>query len=181
MINILDLSDTNLPTTSTKFHKFYFFFSSRRRHTRSLRDWSSDVCSSDLSRGGREAVAAGRAGGAAARGAVARRHGARQAGRDARAGAGEPAAGARRRVSPAAPTPETEVHASSRAAPRARAVAGGVRIGAMEAKNADLAGLRINRSPESAGAVPLRRAGRWLAIGVPAAVIVVLAVVLLKI
>src|SRR5690349_22844672 len=28
--------------------KRYFFFSSRRRHTRSLRDWSSDVCSSDL-------------------------------------------------------------------------------------------------------------------------------------
>src|SRR2546428_7458820 len=26
----------------------YFFFSSRRRHTRSDRDWSSDVCSSDL-------------------------------------------------------------------------------------------------------------------------------------
>src|SRR5215204_5529540 len=26
----------------------YFFFSSRRRHTRSLCDWSSDVCSSDL-------------------------------------------------------------------------------------------------------------------------------------
>src|SRR5438874_2821268 len=25
-----------------------FFFSSRGRHTRSLRDWSSDVCSSDL-------------------------------------------------------------------------------------------------------------------------------------
>src|SRR5690349_6355473 len=25
----------------------FFFFSSRRRHTRSLRDWSSDVCSSD--------------------------------------------------------------------------------------------------------------------------------------
>src|SRR5690349_23295498 len=25
-----------------------FFFSSGRRHTRSLRDWSSDVCSSDL-------------------------------------------------------------------------------------------------------------------------------------
>src|SRR5207249_9301547 len=32
-----------------------FFFSSRRRHTRSKRDWSSDVCSSDLS------VASGRA------------------------------------------------------------------------------------------------------------------------
>src|SRR5438034_6853712 len=27
-----------------------FFFSSRRRHTRSLCDWSSDVCSSDLRR-----------------------------------------------------------------------------------------------------------------------------------
>src|SRR6266513_3067893 len=27
-----------------------FFFSSRRRHTRSKRDWSSDVCSSDLPR-----------------------------------------------------------------------------------------------------------------------------------
>src|SRR5699024_12204651 len=27
---------------------FCFFFSSRRRHTRSKRDWSSDVCSSDL-------------------------------------------------------------------------------------------------------------------------------------
>src|SRR6266704_4186009 len=29
---------------------FFFFFSSRRRHTRSKRDWSSDVCSSDLCR-----------------------------------------------------------------------------------------------------------------------------------
>src|SRR6476659_4457943 len=27
---------------------FSFFFSSRRRHTRCLSDWSSDVCSSDL-------------------------------------------------------------------------------------------------------------------------------------
>src|SRR5207245_8806712 len=27
-----------------------FFFSSRRRHTRCYRDWSSDVCSSDLVR-----------------------------------------------------------------------------------------------------------------------------------
>src|SRR5438132_4448479 len=33
-----------LNTTSLLF----FFFSSRRRHTRSLCDWSSDVCSSDL-------------------------------------------------------------------------------------------------------------------------------------
>src|SRR5699024_2102129 len=31
----------------------FFFFSSRRRHTRSKRDWSSDVCSSDLAHGGR--------------------------------------------------------------------------------------------------------------------------------
>src|SRR5437868_11144465 len=30
------------------FYFFFFFFSSRRRHTRSKRDWSSDVCSSDL-------------------------------------------------------------------------------------------------------------------------------------
>src|ERR1035441_8218039 len=29
---------------------FVFFFSSRRRHTRCLSDWSSDVCSSDLCR-----------------------------------------------------------------------------------------------------------------------------------
>src|SRR2546422_8196801 len=29
----------------------YFFFSSRRRHTRCSRDWSSDVCSSDLRTG----------------------------------------------------------------------------------------------------------------------------------
>src|SRR5205809_4572830 len=30
------------------FFFFFFFFSSRRRHTRCSRDWSSDVCSSDL-------------------------------------------------------------------------------------------------------------------------------------
>src|SRR5436309_9437619 len=30
------------------FFDFFFFFSSRRRHTRFSRDWSSDVCSSDL-------------------------------------------------------------------------------------------------------------------------------------
>src|ERR671913_761869 len=30
------------------FALFFFFFSSRRRHTRYWRDWSSDVCSSDL-------------------------------------------------------------------------------------------------------------------------------------
>src|SRR5256884_7217523 len=31
-------------------HLCDFFFSSRRRHTRCSRDWSSDVCSSDLLR-----------------------------------------------------------------------------------------------------------------------------------
>src|SRR5215217_9066180 len=31
---------------------FFFFFSSRRRHTRYWRDWSSDVCSSDLGQQG---------------------------------------------------------------------------------------------------------------------------------
>src|SRR3712207_6964006 len=33
---------------------YFFFFSSRRRHTRYWRDWSSDVCSSDLPVGGPE-------------------------------------------------------------------------------------------------------------------------------
>src|SRR5690606_40816854 len=41
---------------------FYFFFSSRRRHTRFSRDWSSDVCSSDL-----RAACRGRGGHRAAR------------------------------------------------------------------------------------------------------------------
>src|SRR5699024_11858763 len=41
------------------FMLFLFFFSSRRRHTRSKRDWSSDVCSSDLpSPGGCDAAPA---------------------------------------------------------------------------------------------------------------------------
>src|SRR5438093_10369260 len=31
------------------FFVYFFFFSSRRRHTRLVSDWSSDVCSSDLS------------------------------------------------------------------------------------------------------------------------------------
>src|SRR6266436_8512354 len=34
---------------------FFFFFSSRRRHTRCSRDWSSDVCSSDLGVGALQA------------------------------------------------------------------------------------------------------------------------------
>src|SRR2546429_6631097 len=35
--------------TEYTINLYKFFFSSRRRHTRCSRDWSSDVCSSDLS------------------------------------------------------------------------------------------------------------------------------------
>src|SRR2546429_6736324 len=38
---------------------FIFFFSSRRRHTRCSRDWSSDVCSSDPDRAVVERMAGG--------------------------------------------------------------------------------------------------------------------------
>src|SRR5215212_11123695 len=39
-----------LPVFKMNFPELFFFFSSRRRHTRCLSDWSSDVCSSDLTR-----------------------------------------------------------------------------------------------------------------------------------
>src|SRR5258705_4824422 len=39
---------TSSPASAT--YSACFFFSSRRRHTRCLSDWSSDVCSSDLVR-----------------------------------------------------------------------------------------------------------------------------------
>src|SRR5438445_5372833 len=40
---------TSPPVACMLFYLFFFFFfSSRRRHTRYWRDWSSDVCSSDL-------------------------------------------------------------------------------------------------------------------------------------
>src|SRR3712207_7405013 len=51
-----------LPPSLETFHRpplYIFFFSSRRRHTRYWRDWSSDVCSSDLTppvAGGRSRV-----------------------------------------------------------------------------------------------------------------------------
>src|SRR6266513_1721683 len=48
----------------------------------------------------------------------------------------------------------------------------------MEAKNADLTALRINRSTEPSAAAFPRRARRWLTLGLPAAAIVVLAAVL---
>src|SRR2546428_4826862 len=54
------------------YMRFFFFFSSRRRHTRSDRDWSSDVCSSDLPPGGPGGPGGGgggRAGGRGGRGA----------------------------------------------------------------------------------------------------------------
>src|SRR5437870_8251835 len=40
--------ELELETLHLRVLMFVFFFSSRRRHTRWPRDWSSDVCSSDL-------------------------------------------------------------------------------------------------------------------------------------
>src|SRR5690606_40370055 len=39
---------TGLTSPDCPWLAYIFFFSSRRRHTRFSRDWSSDVCSSDL-------------------------------------------------------------------------------------------------------------------------------------
>src|SRR2546421_4600166 len=44
------LSRRRARSVALRLPLFFFFFSSRRRHTRSDRDWSSDVCSSDLFR-----------------------------------------------------------------------------------------------------------------------------------
>src|SRR2546430_12592387 len=38
----------NIYVDECMFYRVFFFFSSRRRHTRFDCDWSSDVCSSDL-------------------------------------------------------------------------------------------------------------------------------------
>src|SRR5947209_14303737 len=43
-----DLLRPTFTAMSSPKEIFFFFFSSRRRHTRYWRDWSSDVCSSDL-------------------------------------------------------------------------------------------------------------------------------------
>src|SRR5258706_10200377 len=52
MTQFLLLSDLDLAMgylgTADGWGLFVFFFSSRRRHTRLVSDWSSDVCSSDL-------------------------------------------------------------------------------------------------------------------------------------
>src|SRR5439155_10332039 len=45
---------------------FFFFFSSRRRHTRWPRDWSSDVCSSDLPVTGKKVTTAAQGAGLSA-------------------------------------------------------------------------------------------------------------------
>src|SRR5271156_1435005 len=54
---LVDTAKTDVSTTVSQLQidnlpingrNYINFFSSRRRHTRSLRDWSSDVCSSDL-------------------------------------------------------------------------------------------------------------------------------------
>src|SRR2546429_2395192 len=43
------MSTCHLSAKKDRYYSiFLFFFSSRRRHTRCSRDWSSDVCSSDL-------------------------------------------------------------------------------------------------------------------------------------
>src|SRR5699024_4307107 len=42
------LPDVHHPSVLLRRLGLHFFFSSRRRHTRSKRDWTSDVCSSDL-------------------------------------------------------------------------------------------------------------------------------------
>src|SRR5437764_1605085 len=46
--NELKLWKTLLMASSVRYLPLIFFFSSRRRHTRYIGDWSSDVCSSDL-------------------------------------------------------------------------------------------------------------------------------------
>src|SRR5258707_15779365 len=52
------MSDEVLISSSatTEISSGFFFFSSRRRHTRYWRDWSSDVCSSDLLAGLRPVI-----------------------------------------------------------------------------------------------------------------------------
>src|SRR5450432_2982265 len=44
----ISLLSVRIPASYACTSRTSFFFSSRRRHTRSDRDWSSDVCSSDL-------------------------------------------------------------------------------------------------------------------------------------
>src|SRR5437016_8464562 len=50
-ISISSLQTHNVNRCGRSRHLASFFFSSRRRHTRLVSDWSSDVCSSDLAIG----------------------------------------------------------------------------------------------------------------------------------
>src|SRR5215207_5802351 len=47
-LSVKKISHAMITAERTAAVKITFFFSSRRRHTRSTHDWSSDVCSSDL-------------------------------------------------------------------------------------------------------------------------------------
>src|SRR5690606_3678848 len=107
-----------------------FFFSSRRRHTRFSRDWSSDVCSSDLTDRSRAAALPG----------LGRSAGAAHRGDRGRVEAGGQGAADGRRGTPAA------------AAGRAAAV-GGNRFGAPEG------GAPAGADPPIAGFRPARGAG----------------------
>src|SRR2546429_6803993 len=48
LLEITELNSTEYCVEDDNMIHVFFFFSSRRRHTRCSRDWSSDVCSSDL-------------------------------------------------------------------------------------------------------------------------------------
>src|SRR3712207_7164123 len=48
MEEVVDVMSLRFGLNTNDIYDFFFFFSSRRRHTRYWRDWSSDVCSSDL-------------------------------------------------------------------------------------------------------------------------------------
>src|SRR3989440_6297430 len=48
MLVVMQAETSNIDNLKRLCNALFFFFSSRRRHTRSDRDWSSDVCSSDL-------------------------------------------------------------------------------------------------------------------------------------
>src|SRR3712207_8657819 len=50
-VQMVSVHVDNLLSVIERYLCLFFFFSSRRRHTRYWRDWSSDVCSSDLDRG----------------------------------------------------------------------------------------------------------------------------------
>src|SRR5206468_8472561 len=94
----------------------FFFFSSRRRHTRSDRDWSSDVCSSDLDQSQRGECDPGLAAAAestgVARAAAGGASGSLAAARGPGAGRRAPCHG-RRRAATAAPNPRARTSSST--------------------------------------------------------------------